>query len=1258
MHLQRLYRPAAGLAAVLAVLAIVALSYQAALARVPHTRAAIERVLRAYTGLDLRFATVELHWGWGGPEAVFTQVEMGEPLRTSVRVRAQRLVIGFNSWGSFRRGQLEISRVALIAPDIDLTRLARAVRSGRADAAPAGSADPLALRQDVLDWLARAPHGRIDVEAGTIRLPAIAAGSGPVAISVSRASLRRSADSLSATANFYLPERLGRSLYLAGKLDGDLTRRESLAGNARVMGQRLAIGPWAELLVLGGKAPATGVADLQAAFRFSHGRAASADADLVIDDAAWSRSYPSARRYQWRRIRARANLDSTDSTTSVALRDLVFTRDRTAAAPASVALEWRADGARFRATAADLPAESLVALTALVPAAPALDPLLDIDATGTARDVQFEFDRSRPTGERWLLGGTLRGVSLRSRAGEFSTDGLDARVSGGERTLRIDVGGERVRLGWLRHAQFTDLRVAGRLNLVRASDGWNLSADRVRIASSAGNAWLSGELDGGAAPAFEFVADVDALDAAWLRAHLAVNSQPASRTTSDQIAASVRSGRIAGLHVAARGRLPARAEGLIVDSNGSLAFTDVALVATGQWPAATGLGGRLSWDQRGYRLALSAGAAAGLALADAHASWSDHGTAAPRVAVHASGRLEDALAWLRRSELQLPALRQLAQFDVRGAVLVDLTAGPAGPAARSRPAAVHWRLTTHVTRGEFGLAWIPGPTQMYGTWIVDDGELQPSQLRGEWLGGPVEVHASRASGRGAGLRLSGAGMADGSRLARLVGDPDAFTGRASWRATLKVAPRRDGDWKLALDSPLVGLESRWPAPLAKDAATELPLHVEIEPQAGRAQLVSLHAAAVRALVRLAGSSDGVVLERGSVNLDDAIPRLPSTRGLAIRGRVARFDLAALLALVAATGKGPTAALTDLNVEVGVLSFAGQRFPDVRVSAHPGEAREVAVLLSSPAFTARLDDPRAGAAGPGARLRIDRLRLQGRLDDAQLPRLGVALPATGLAVEVGDLEWDGMRLGQVAARLEPGDRALRVTQLQATRPMQDVSATGRCALETQDCRFRFDIASRDAGTSLRDFGFDAALGASEARLTADVSWPLSAGGGRWISRVAGRVRLDASDGRIAAASGSNPLPLLSFLPLYSQRASHLFPAAAGGAGVTFDALSGNFALADGSATTEDLRLVAADYELLARGRIGLNDRDYDQQLTVLRGSDRLPEPMRRIGAGQRLAAAWLVVRQALLAARGVNNSRVYRLSGRWDSPVIELDQGPR
>ncbi len=70
----------------------------------------------------------------------------------------------------------------------------------------------------------------------------------------------------------------------------------------------------------------------------------------------------------------------------------------------------------------------------------------------------------------------------------------------------------------------------------------------------------------------------------------------------------------------------------------------------------------------------------------------------------------------------------------------------------------------------------------------------------------------------------------------------------------------------------------------------------------------------------------------------------------------------------------------------------------------------------------------------------------------------------------------------------------------------------------------------------------------------------------------------------------------------------------------------------------------------RGRTGLVARDYDQQVWILKGEDRLPAAVRRLGPTPRMAAAWLTLRE-LFAADEDRARALLRLQGSWDAPVV-------
>jgi uncharacterized protein YhdP len=101
---------------------------------------------------------------------------------------------------------------------------------------------------------------------------------------------------------------------------------------------------------------------------------------------------------------------------------------------------------------------------------------------------------------------------------------------------------------------------------------------------------------------------------------------------------------------------------------------------------------------------------------------------------------------------------------------------------------------------------------------------------------------------------------------------------------------------------------------------------------------------------------------------------------------------------------------------------------------------------------------------------------------------------------------------------------------------------------------------------------------------------------------------------------------------------------------FASLEADFDLRDGEATTSNLHF-DGDAEILMRGRTGLAARDYDQQVWILRGEERLPAPIRRFGATPRVAAAWLSLRDLLSGSGDSQRPAVLRLQGSWNDPIV-------
>jgi AsmA-like C-terminal region len=168
---------------------------------------------------------------------------------------------------------------------------------------------------------------------------------------------------------------------------------------------------------------------------------------------------------------------------------------------------------------------------------------------------------------------------------------------------------------------------------------------------------------------------------------------------------------------------------------------------------------------------------------------------------------------------------------------------------------------------------------------------------------------------------------------------------------------------------------------------------------------------------------------------------------------------------------------------------------------------------------------------------------------------------------------------------------------------------------------------------------------------------AAGQGVWArtaSGPGGDVWARSAPGMDADTARPQPFALLAVPALVNA----LDAPGAAGASLTkeqpalhFDHLEADFDLADGQATTTNLHF-DGDAEILMRGRIGIVCRDYDQQVWLLRGEERLPAAVRRFGATPRVAAAWLSLRDLFGGGGSQDRSRaVLRLQGTWDDPMV-------
>jgi uncharacterized protein YhdP len=890
-------------AIILTLTGTLVLAFELARARVPEHRAALERLVRAQTGLDVRFNELGLRWGWYGPEAVFRRVELGEPGRSNVLLRAPQLIVGFDAWRTMQTGQLAAGRITLVAPDIDLERLTRVERpadAGTSTRAARGNGTP--ARANLLD---RWRGGRIELEGGTLRLPDPNGSSNPIIVQVRRASLRRSEDQWSGFGLVFLPERLGRAARLAVQVKGDPSRVHTLTGSMRFEGMRLTFAGWREALrsrpALARSLPALGTGDLTLNLALKNGRIEKANGQIKASAIAFGTppwldsahvSVPHGRldldylaadwRYVSRIPRGRGG--------QLQIEQLVLNRDATDAPLPAISIELGTGHVHGTVPRAPVGFTAAIAQWLAAPLVPA-----GVTLAGTAENLDFDWNTARPEGARLAASAQIDEGRVAASSGSFTLSGLNTHMTATESRVILELAAPAARLELERAAEpMSEMQLVSVLEISRSDAGWRLSTERLSVDSGGGELILAGALSGseaGGAPLLDARGTISHRDIAELHSILA----NAARHAFGPGAMRLTAGRIEEGTFEMRGALDELFSEQLAGSGpaslgmptpggdsfrGSLRVRDARVAPDGAWPDLRVIDAKLSWDGARVTASIGEGRAGAFELDGVEAEWDASGARAAHISGRARAHVERALTWVRAHPEVLAHAPQLQDVDARGEALFDfdITVPPATVVSRGgSPPKTRSHVAAVLEGVQLSLAPdVPPIESLRGALAFDSGHLQRSTLTGQWQGSPLTLKVSERRDRAlpdkpGTLAVQAQGVLDARKLAALsdVQDLADVSGEAAWKGELLYVPAFAGQparWQGRVDSNLVGIASRLPAPFAKLASTSMPLHVEVSGSHDEADVRATLAEGVRSAFALKLRQEGTwQLERGTVH---------------------------------------------------------------------------------------------------------------------------------------------------------------------------------------------------------------------------------------------------------------------------------------------------------------------------------------------------------------------------------------------------------
>jgi uncharacterized protein (TIGR02099 family) len=483
-------------------------------------------------------------------------------------------------------------------------------------------------------------------------------------------------------------------------------------------------------------------------------------------------------------------------------------------------------------------------------------------------------------------------------------------------------------------------------------------------------------------------------------------------------------------------------------------------------------------------------------------------------------------------------------------------------------------------------------------------------------------------------------------------------GRATWRGLLKIQNQLTKNIPrvaLELESDLKGTRVNLPAPFSKPASESRKLAIRWVPDSNPKHPVQITYADILH-ARLLLDDDHKQVRRAGVMFGGEQARLPLVDGMQFSGKVASFDLGQWLPILMQTGNGDGGLQPAVDMETGLLLYAGFQVADVRVHSKSADPLHFQVDgVNSQGWVRWLPAERVLPARLS--MKFERLNMHSSpeqsVSDSESGEILSPTVLPELNIEVGNLHLDDRELGAINLRSRRVRQGTSFEELGIRSPAIVLEGRGAWLEQNngQVSHFNLSITGGELGklTKLLNTGNEVKGG----KLSGDmmISWP----GGPTdfeLAQVEADIYLHAKDGRLLSVDeGAGKLLSLFSLNSLQRRLSLDFRDVVK-EGFTFDTMKGHFVLMDGDAFTNDFTIKGTSVGIDIAGRTGLIAHDYDQLVTVT------PEvtstlPIAGAIAGGPVVGAAVYLADKLVGDQFNRLTRVqYQVTGSWDNPVYK------
>ncbi|NNF16453.1 MAG: TIGR02099 family protein [Gammaproteobacteria bacterium] len=679
---------------------------------------------------------------------------------------------------------------------------------------------------------------------------------------------------------------------------------------------------------------------------------------------------------------------------------------------------------------------------------------------------------------------------------------------------------------------------------------------------------------------------------------------------------------------------------------------DVVLNYANEWPDATGLDANLRFERNSLQASVATARLINATMQNGRVEIPDF----KQPLVTLEGSVNDDLAAMREYLDRTPIVanwgEQWQNFAMSGAASATIALN----LATRTPADTRYDIELTTSNAQIQYRdWPQTLSNLNGVINFSDDRIISETLTGTLLGEPVDIEAqSAADAKDSGavdILLRGRMRSEslGEHLHESLGK--VLSGEAQWVARTRIASpeRSDATFSLQLQSPMEGMQVALPTPLDKSADASRFLDATIRvPADGVVETIFEYGGDTNVHALFAAVDERWKAQRAEIRFGGGAAELPTSDTVRAVGKIERLDISEIIEFTAAFDSDePWLEFREIDIGVTALDGFGQNFLTSELTAtYQDAAWNIALVGDRVSGTIMVPDDNT----PEQPINADLSVLKWASDEEPRPLDPRDMPS--IRISAGDFLFDQYALGSMQMQVEARDEIVALREFKTSGDGFETRATGSWSFsdDTESTFVIAELISDDVRSTLRSLQFAEFIESDNATARLELSWPQG-----WtpdyLQTVVGTMQLNVGSGTLISVDpgAGRVFGLLSIGAL--PRRLGLDFRDVFGSGFSFDSITGDFELRDGSAFTDNLALRGPAANVGVVGRTGLVAKDYAQTAVVYANFGSSLPLAGTLAGGPAVGAALLIFSELFKGPLRQMGQVSYEISGSWDEPEI-------